>query len=319
VNFLNVHQKLPVLLTLRRFGKDLKTFRAMVDTESPGNIVAAPGDYFLPFPFLGDLNFTKNLLKESLGEIDLLTWHLYATQSDRCPISPFPSTFEMLFSTAVINNSRKMAQYVKEASGGAVPVMNGESASCQCGGQTGVSVVMADALWWADWIGIMAEEGTSSIVRQTLVGSDYGMLDMDTFDPRPAFLVYVMHRRMAERLRLATDADRQEIKAHGYCSAETPGAVSAVLINPSAKTIVAGIGLKGNKIARAFQWTVSSGGDVNSKAASINGFRPLDDGTIPYPSGIPVHCENNRAYAKAAPYSVVFVDIVPVHAVALCQ
>ncbi len=31
---------------------------------------------------------------------------------------------------------------------------------------------------------------------------------------------------------------------------------------------------------------MSTGGDISSKNASINGFYPLDDGTIPNPSGV---------------------------------
>ena len=52
-----------------------------------------------------------------------------------------------------------------EGLGGAagMPVMNGESASSQCGGQAGVSDTLLDALWFADWIGIMAE-GTAGMI-----------------------------------------------------------------------------------------------------------------------------------------------------------
>ncbi len=319
VDFLNIHQKLKILLTPKRYGKDLQTFRAMVEQNSPGKDVAGPGGYFLPLPIFRDLNFTQNLAKESLNYLDWLSWHLYATQSDRCPFVLFPSTIEGLFSKAVENNSRKMAQYVKNAADGVVPVMNGESASCQCGGQIGVSDNMIDALWWADWIGIMAQEGTNVIVRQTLVGSDYGMLDMGTYNPRPTFLVDVMYRRMVNRFRFGTAAIRDEIRAHGYCSARTPGAVIAVLVNPTQKTLVANLGLKGNAVAEAEQWTIGTGGDVSSKVAAINCEKPLEDGTIPYPPGDPVHCEHDHAFAKVDPFSIVFVELIPAQDVAMCH
>ena len=201
VDFIGVHWKMPRLLTPARFNTDLKTFADLVDQEDPEALTVAPGNYFLPFSFLGDFRFTADLMKHD-PPLDWLSWHLYATQSERCPVSPFPATLEDLFSDDVLKNTEKMARYVAGASNGQ-PVMNGESASAQCGGQPGVSDTMVDALWYADWLGLMAREGSRMVVRQTLVGTDYGMLDPDTYDPRPTFLVYVMYARTVHRLRLA--------------------------------------------------------------------------------------------------------------------
>jgi len=311
VDFLNVTMNLPVPLTPDRYVEDLATFRALVDREDPGKQVAAPGSYFLPFAFLGDLGFTARMAPQALarGLLDRLTWHLYATQSERCPLAPFPATLEGLFSPAAERNTRAMARYVKDAAAGRVPVMNGESASAQCGGQPGVSDTMSDALWYADWIGLNAQEGTSALVRQTLVGTDYGMLDMDTFDPRPTFLVNVMYRRTVERFRLETLADRAGIKAHGYCSPGGANAVTAVLSNPTEEPLVAVITLPDRAVASALQWTVGTGGDPGASRASINGEAPLADGTVPDPAGAPVHRAGGGAYAAVPPYAVVFARL----------
>jgi len=321
VDFLNVTMNMPVPLTPDLYVEDLATFRALVDREDPGKQVVAPGNYFLPFSFLGDLGFTRQMAPRALdlGLMDKLSWHLYATQSERCPLAPFPATLEGLFAPAVERNTRAMARYVKDAAAGRVPVMNGESASAQCGGQPGVSNTMSDALWYADWIGLNAEEGTSAIVRQTLVGTDYGMLDMVTFDPRPTFLVNVMYRRTVGRYRLETVAERASIKAHGYCTPAGSDAVAVVLSNPTDETLVAVLNLPDLPVISAVQWTVGTGGDPGSSRAAINGEAPLADGTIPAPAGSPVFRARGGVYVSVPSYAVVFAELTLAGEAPVCR
>ena len=317
VNFLSLHFYTPTLVTPWVFARDLVTFRNLVNEEAPLSPVASPGCYFLPFSSLGDLRFTHDLAALALDRIDIVTWHLYATQSDRCFAVPYPSTKENLFKKSIVDTHRKLARYVRSAARGK-PVMNGESASCQCGGQAGVSDTMLDALWYADWIGLMAEEGTSSVVRQTLVGSEYGMLDPETFDPRPTFLANVLYRRTVKRLRLKTEADRSLIKAHGFCAAGEPGSVTAVLSNPSEEKLAVELSLTGADVIHAVQWTLGSGGDITAHRATIEGLHTGGDGSIPDPAGTQVHLEQGKAYATVDPNTVVFVIISPEQKVPPC-
>ena len=317
VNVLTIHFLTPEPVTPWLFAEDLVAFRAVVDEESPGARVAAPGCYFLPFEPLGDLRFTENLLPAARDLIDIVTWHLYATQSDRCFTAPVPSNQENLFAPSVVATHRAFARYVEAAAGG-LPVMNGESASGQCGGQRGLSDTLLDALWYADWIGLMAEEGTSSVVRQTLVGSDYGMLDPETFDPHPTFLALVMFRRKVEGLRLHTDADRTAVKAHGFCTAGMDGSVTAVLSNPTEEALAVEISLAGSDVRAARQWTLGAGGDLTATRATIEGRPALPDGTIPDPPGSPVHLEAGKAYAAVGANALVFVVLTPEAAAGPC-
>ena len=310
VNFLSLHFYTPTLVTPWVFAQDLAAFRNLVNEEAPGSPVASPGCYFLPFSSLGDLRFTHDLARLALDRIDIVTWHLYATQSDRCFTVPYPSTKENLFKKSIVNTHRNFARYVRSAARGK-PVMNGESASCQCGGQAGVSDTMLDALWYADWIGLMAEEGTSAVVRQTLVGSEYGMLDPETFDPRPTFLANVLYRRTVEGFHLKTEADRSRIKAHGFCAAGRSGSVTAVLSNPSEDELAVELTLTGADVIHARQWTLDSGGDVTAHRATIEGLHPGADGSIPNPAGTQVHLDQGKAYAEVEPNAVVFVELTP--------
>jgi hypothetical protein len=320
VNIIWYGFNMPVLLTPKQYASDLATFRTVVDEEAPGSRVACPGSFFVPYAWLNDLYFTRSVLRRARDKVDLVTWHLYATQSERCPdlFAPARASKEALFDPTFLDMNRGFASYVAQEAGD-LPVWNGESASSQCGGQRGVSDTLLDALWLADWIGIMAEEGSSTLVRQTIVGGDYGLIDPDTLDPRPSLLAYVMYRRTVEGYRLETVADRDLVKAHGYCSAGMNGSVTTVLSNPSDDRLTVEIGLEGTAVAKARQWTVGAGGDLTATRATIQGEMHGQDGTIPDPPGTPVSVDKGKAYAKVGPNALVFVVLEPEAFGSLCR
>jgi hypothetical protein len=320
VNLIWYNFNMPVFLTPDVFASDLATFRTVVDEEAPGSLVGCPGSYFIPYRWVNDLGFTRSVMRLARDKVDLVTWHLYATQSERCPaiFSPWPASKENLFDPALLNMNRFFARYVaREAAG--LPVWNGESASCQCGGQPGISDTLLDALWLADWIGVMAEEGSTTLVRQTIVGGDYGLIDPDTLDPRPSLLAYVMYRRTVEGYRLETVSERSLVKAHGYCSAGMDGSVTTVLSNPSGRLLTVEISLAGTEVASARQWTVGADGDLAATRATIEGQMHEADGTIPDPPGTPVPVDQGKAHAEVGPNSLVFVVLEPAEAGSLCQ
>ncbi len=320
VNSINFNFDMPAWLTPEMFAADLETFRALVDEEDPGASVAAPGSYIYPIWEIG--NFTPRLMVHAGETIDILTWHLYATQSERCGegplLQPFPPTRENLFDEALIAKHRHFARVMRASSRG-MPVWNGESASAQCGGQWGVSDTLLDALWYADWLGIMAEEGTSTVVRQTIVGSDYGIIDPDTYDPRPTLLALAMFRRTVEGYRLKTLADRGRIKAHGFCGAGMDGSMTVVLVNPGHEKLLAEIVLSGNEVLQARQWTIGADGDPTAMRAAIEGEMHGADGTLPDPPGTPVGVKDGKAFARIEPNSLVFVSMELLRAIPLCR
>lgn len=307
-------------ITPGSFADDLATFRALIDEEHPGAPIPAPGSYWSP---LGEFqDFTPELMEQAAAldpdPVDIVSWHLYATQSTGCPAIVDAATLDNLFDEELIARHREFATIVREAADGR-PVWNTESASAQCGGQHGVSDTMIDALWYADWLGIMAEEGTSKVIRHALVGADYALLDEETFRPRPTMVMLVQHRRTVRRARLATTADRAAIKAHGYCSAVDDGEVSVVLANPTGTALVSELRLAGTAVASARQWTVAPVGGVDASAATIEGEEPAADGTFPDPEGTAVVVADGIAYPEIAPYAVVFASLVPEDASAACQ
>ena len=55
------------------------------------------------------------------------------------------------------------------------------------GGVSGCTDRFVDVFWYLDQLGSLARMGVQIFTRQTLVGGDYGLLDKDTFKPRPDY------------------------------------------------------------------------------------------------------------------------------------
>ena len=64
------------------------------------------------------------------------------------------------------------------------------------GGEPGLSDTYISSIWWLDQLGLLAREGVSRVFRQSLVGSDYGLIDQDTFEPRPDYYASFLWKRL---------------------------------------------------------------------------------------------------------------------------
>ena len=67
------------------------------------------------------------------------------------------------------------------------PVWIGETGGAQFGGEPGISDAYLGGLWWLDELGLAARSGVEVVVRQTLSGSNYGLIDDKTLVPRPDY------------------------------------------------------------------------------------------------------------------------------------
>ena len=52
-----------------------------------------------------------------------------------------------------------------------------ETGNAQCGGEPIILYRFAPSFWWLDQLGVLAKHNVKVVVRQTLAGSDYGLVD----------------------------------------------------------------------------------------------------------------------------------------------
>ncbi len=191
------------------------------------------------WPSIGELVPMYGPFMEMGGgdSLDVVTWHYYPTQSERGGVLRTDEWERgILLDPEDLDIALKWADEVigyRDAYAPSLPVWLGESGHAQFGGQPGASDAFEGTFWWLDQLGALARRGIQVSVRQTLSGSNYGMIDDLTLEPRPDYWASVLWRRlMGQRVLdvVRTEVD-ELVRVYAHCSYQRPGAVTVLAIN----------------------------------------------------------------------------------------
>ena len=266
----------------KKLATDYSTFTTLIRAHCPGTKICGPGSAF--WPGLGETikplsNITKKFLQSLSTEIDIVDWHYYPFQSNRSPIRTRTATLRAMLSPKSFENfarySKQLCQwrdlYQPEAQ-----IWTGETGSGQCGGEPKLSDRFASCFWWADQLGRGATLGQKVMVRQSLIGGDYALINRLTLKPKPDYWVsWLWVKLMGEKVFEVTSSNKF---LRVYChSAANKGNGEAnnmgftlLLVNMSKKTTtlnLANFGLP----ERRFEITAKK---LTSKRVLINGIKP---------------------------------------------
>jgi len=187
---------------MRQYARDLTTLRSLIERHSPGSRLAGQGSAF--WPVLGEplgyfFGCTEGMLKEAGSLLDVVTWHYYPQQSRRCPFGSRRAHPARLLDPRHLDEAGFWAQkvnHLRDQYAPNRPVWLGETGNAQCGGAPGLSETFLAGLWWLDELGLMARMGQQGVVRQSLTGMNYGLLDEATLAPRPDYWNALLWRRL---------------------------------------------------------------------------------------------------------------------------
>ncbi|MFH1592052.1 MAG: hypothetical protein ABIB47_01660 [Candidatus Woesearchaeota archaeon] len=187
--------------------------------------LAGPGDAF--FPIVGELfGITKDFLKNHNPKI--ISWHYYPQQSERCFIRIRKA--DDLLSYRKLDEVKKHANKLiklRDKYSPKAEIWMTETGNAQCGGQPGISDTFSSSLWWADHLGLLATLDHQVVVRQTLAGSDYGLLD-DNFDPNPDYYLSVLWKKLMGTTVLKVSSNDKKVRSYAHCK---DGKITLLLIN----------------------------------------------------------------------------------------
>jgi heparanase 1 len=225
--------------------EDLRKLRALARELMPGALIVGPAEFYWPrvgSPLVSRTNVLSGLLAAGgAGSLDAITWHYYPEQSRRCPIATRRASLTELLDPGSLDEVSRWAGDVearRDRSAGELPVWLGETGGAQCGGEPGVSDRFASSLWWMDQLGLLASRGHAVVVRQTLLGSNYGLVDDETFAPRPDYFASVLFKRLMGRAVLAVKrvgGGDPFVRVYAHCTPsrarKEAGSVTALAIN----------------------------------------------------------------------------------------
>lgn len=263
-----------------QYAADLKLARQLVDRLMPGSSLATQGSAF--WPILGELplhpfGFLPNTLRLVGNLVDQVVWHYYPQQSRRGPFATRRASPTCLLDPRYLNEVDRWAMEMlnwRDQYAPGKPLWMGETGNAQFGGEPGVSDSYIGGLWWLDQLGMLARSGHQVVVRQTLTGMNYGMLD-DDLNPRPDYWNSILWKRLMGQDVYAAEVsgDQKELlRAYAHT---TPGRSK-----PSVTVFV--INLDRQRIARVSipQFSERHYGVYSISAPDVLGGQVFLNGTI---------------------------------------
>lgn len=273
-------------VTGEQYAEDMAVARRMVDDISPNIKLAGPSSAF--WPFWGELApVYPSFMAAGADSLDLITWHYYPQQSVRCPVQSQPGNPWTLLDPANLDEIQVWADEVESLRDDHAPDLDvwlGETGHAQCGGIQDLSDRYVTGFWWLDQLGLMARRGQPVVIRQTLSGGDYQLVDEATLSPRPDYWGSLLWRRLMGTRVLNASTDETLVRVYAHCARDVPGGLALAVINLADTALALDFGNfgKGERIRYALQAEA-----LDSQQITLNGrVLDLDEGSLPPLEGV---------------------------------
>ncbi|XP_063937738.1 heparanase-like protein 1 isoform X2 [Daucus carota subsp. sativus] len=320
-----------------QYAKDIINLKAILDklykNFHPKPLLVAPGGFY-------EKEWYDKLLEVSGSNVvNVITHHIYNLGPGVDP-NIVDKILNPLHLSKVSTTFSSLEQTIKKY-GPWASAWVGESGGAYNSGGRHVSDTFVNSFWYLDQLGIAAEYNTKVYCRQTLIGGNYGLLNITTFVPNPDYYSALLwHQLMGKGVLSVESSASPHLRSYAHCSKERAG-VTLLLINLSNQTsfktsvqntasrivvtieeiskrkktfvhhlkeAVSWIGVKASDvyIYREEYNLTPQNGDIRSKIMLLNG-DPLiltSDGDIP--SLAPVHV-NTSSPLSVDPLSIKFI------------
>jgi hypothetical protein len=206
------------------YGRDFKLFRSLMKSASPQTVILGPGA-------AGEDAKVAELLAASASGLDAYSYHYYPTLSERCHGASTPD--KALSEQWLSGTDRALAfhQALRDRFVPGKPIWLTETADAACGGNPWAATFL-DTFRYLDQLGRLARAGVQVVMHNTLAASDYGMLDENTFAPRPKYWGALLWRRLMGTTVLDAGVPiGGGLHIYAHCQRGVPGGVSLLVIN----------------------------------------------------------------------------------------
>ncbi len=225
------------------FARDFAIFRRFIKAEAPGILIAGPGTVGE-----GDALPISSTTMPSLTTVDIFaatapprfnifSYHSYPAVSIRCAsIGQEAQTTEQdaLSDEWLARPDQIHAFYLRlrDRFEPGKPVWITETAGAACGGNPWASTFL-DSFRYLDQLGRLAKSEVKAIFHNTLASSDYGLIDQDTFVPRPNYWAALLWHRLMGTTVLNAGRSWPGLKLYAHCLPGHSGGVTILAVNNS--------------------------------------------------------------------------------------
>lgn len=226
------------------FGRDFQVFDAFMRKEYPDTKLLAPGsvgeanaDWAIASGGYGDQKVLHAAdLAAFTADADAFSYHHYGAASRRCALMGHQTRADQALSEDWLGRTDQTLAYYRAVRDKAMPgkpFWNTETADAACGGNPWAGT-FRDSFRYLDQLGRLARQQVEVVLHNTLVASDYGLLDENTFEPKPNYWAALLWRRFMGTTVLDSGvpiAEGQHIYAQSLRG--VPGGVAILAINTS--------------------------------------------------------------------------------------
>jgi Glycosyl hydrolase family 79, N-terminal domain. len=258
-----------------KLAHDYSTFTQLLRHYYPSIKIAGPGSAF--WPKLGETvrpvsNLSEKFLQTSQSQLDIVDWHYYPFQSTRTPLRTRTATLKKFLSPSSFEDFAHFSDRLKHWRDLYQPnaeLWTGETGSAQCGGEPRLSDRFTSSFWWADQLGRGASIGQKVMIRQSLIGGDYGMIDRLTLKPRPDYWVSWFWKQLMGTAVYRAESSSRRIRAylHRHPDGERYTLLMINLTDQKQSPDISGLG-------GLQQQYVITAKKLTSRKLHVNGIRP---------------------------------------------
>jgi Glycosyl hydrolase family 79, N-terminal domain len=280
------------------YGRDFKRFHAFARAAASDMLILGPGsvgetaDERGGADDNGSVSKTRNLLTASRpAAVDAVSYHHYGALSRRCAAMGAQTTADAALSEEWLGRTdATLAFYrkLRDAFAPGKPLWLTETADAACGGNPSARTFL-DTFRYLDQLGRLAKQGVEVVAHNTLVASDYGLLDDITLTPKPNYWGALLWRKLMDTRVLESGSPIQSgLHLYAHCLRGTPGGVALLAINnDKSATRMLTVPVPGER------YTLASD-ELQAKAVRLNGveLKLGADDALPDLTGAPVQAGN---------------------------
>jgi hypothetical protein len=181
------------------------------------------------------------------------------------------------------------------------PLWLTETAQTACGGDRWASTFL-DSFRYLNQLGSLAKLGVQVHMHNTLAASDYGLLDENTYEPRPNYWAALLwHRLMGTTVLDPGAPPAPDLHVYAQCLRNRPGGVALLVINAGRDQA------QSLKIPMASERYTLTARDLQDTRVQLNGaeLQLGAEDTLPELKGTATH----SGQIEFAPASITFLAI----------
>lgn len=212
----------------KQYAKDFAQLKSKME---PHHKLIGPSSLF--WPRVGEgLSITEQFLKNTTHTPDILSWHYYPQQSKRFIGRIRPARYYKSYKQRYLDDVQKWAAKMRRLQTKYAPesqIWITETGHAMFGGEPHHSNRYIAGLWWLDLLGTLARMHHQVVVRQTLIGSDYGVIDENTLEPNPDYFNSLLWKKCMGEKVLHITSDNPSIRVYAHNSATIHHGDTAIL------------------------------------------------------------------------------------------